>query len=265
LNIRRAAIAGVAVFAAAGLIAGCASKNGTNAAASPTAKASPSPTLAPKEALLASIKPLTTTSYKYTIKSADFSGNGAADPANKLVSLTATGTQDNTTIKLDFIAVGTDLFAKLDFGPLSGQLGIQTDKYLHIDATKLGAKPSLPIGISGDPVNAAGILAGLNDVTTSDGKTFTGTVDATKMTGDNVPDSDVVQKAGDKAKAIPFTAVLDDKGRLASLKVDGASIDPQLTYETTISDYGSAPGITKPAAGQVVEAPDAVVKLFQGS
>jgi hypothetical protein len=265
LNIRRVAIVGVAVFAAAGLIAGCASKNGTNTAASPTAKASPSPTVAPREALLASTKSLATTSYKYTIKSADFTGSGAADPANKLVSLTATGQQDNTSIKLDFIAVGTDLYAKLDFGPLSSQLGIQIDKYMHLDATKLGAKPSLPIGISGDPLNAAGILAGLNDATTTDGKTFTGTVDATKMTGDNVPDPDVVQKAGDKAKAIPFTAVLDDQGRLTSLKVDGASIDPQLTLEATISDYGSAAGVTKPAAAQVVEAPDAVVKLFQGS
>jgi hypothetical protein len=263
LNIRRAALVGVAVFAAAGLMAGCASKSGTNAAASPSP--SPSPTVAPKDALLASIKPLATTSYKYTIKSADFTGTGAADPANKLVSLTATGQQENVSIKLEFIAVGTDLYAKLDFGPLSGQLGIQTDKYMHIDATKLGAKPSLPIGISGDPVNAAGILAGLNEVKTTDGKTFTGTVDATKMTGDNVPDADVVQKAGDKAKAIPFTAVLDDKGRLTSLKVDGASIDPQLAFETTISDYGSSPGITKPAAAQVVEAPDAVLKLFQGS
>jgi hypothetical protein len=263
LKIRRLAIAGVAMFALAGLVAGCATKNGTSASASASAKASPSPTQAPKEALLASTKSLATSSYKFTIKSADLNGTGAADPSNKLLSLTATGIADSASVKLDFIVVGTDLYAKIDLGALSSQLGIQTDKYMHLDATKLGANPSLPIGINGDPVNVSGTLAGLNDVQTTDGKTFTGTIDLTKVTGDKAPDPSVLQKAGDKAKAVPFTAVLDDQGRLTSLKVDGASIDPSLALEATFTGYGTSPGITKPDAAQVVEAPDSVVQLFK--
>ena len=78
---------GVAVFVVAGRMAGCASKNGTSASAEPTAK--PSPTLAPKEALLASTKSLTTSSYKFTIKSAYANVSGAADPTNKLAKMTA--------------------------------------------------------------------------------------------------------------------------------------------------------------------------------
>jgi hypothetical protein len=262
LKIRRLAIAGVAVFAAVGLMAGCASKNGTGASASPTAK--PSPTLAPKEALLASTKSLATSSYKFTLKSAGLNGTGAADPANKMAKATATGEMDNVSLKVDFIQVGNDIYAKLDLGPLTSQLGIQTDKYYHADASKLGASTNMPFGDNGQPVDANGLLAGLTDVKSTDGKNFTGTIDASKMTGDDAPGSDALQKAGDKAKAIPFTATLDDQGRLTDLNINGSSIDPQLAIEVTVSDYGSATGITKPDSSQVIEAPASVLQFLGG-
>jgi hypothetical protein len=262
LKIRRLAIAGVAVFAAAGLMTGCASKNGTGASASPTPK--PSPTVAPKVALLASTKSLATSSYNFTIKSAGLNGSGSADPTNKAAKASATGQTSGVSLKVDFIQVGNDLYAKLDLGPLTSQLGIQTDKYYHADASKLGDSTNLPFGDTGQPVDASGLLAGVNDVQTTDGKHFTGTIDATKMTGDFAPDSDALQKAGDKAKSIPFTATLDDQGRLTDLNVNGSSIDPALGIEVTVSDYGSAASISKPDSSQVVEAPDSVLQFLKG-
>jgi len=262
LKIRRLAIAGVAVFAAAGLMAGCASKNGTGASASPSAK--PSPTVAGKAALLASTKSLATSSYNFTIKSARVDGTGAADPTNKMAKATATGTMNGMSLKVDFIQVGNDLYAKLDLGPLGNQLGVQTDKYYHADATKLGDTTILPFGDTGQPVDAAGLLSGVNDVQSTDGKHFTGTIDATKMTGDFAPNSDALKNAGDKAKSIPFTATLDDQGRLTELNVNGSSIDPALGIEITVSDYGSATGISKPDSSQVIEAPDSVLQFLKG-
>ena len=262
MKIRRLAIAGVAVFAAAGLMAGCASKNGTGASASPSAK--PSPTVAGKAALQASTKSLATSSYNFTIKSAGLTGTGAADPTNKMAKATASGTMNGMSLKVDFIQVGNDLYAKLDLGPLGNQLGVQTDKYYHADATKLGDTTILPFGDTGQPVDAAGLLSGVNDVQSTDGKHFTGTIDATKMTGDFAPDSDALQKAGDKAKSIPFTATLDDQGRLTDLNVNGSSIDPALGIEVTVSDYGSAASISKPDSSQVVEAPDSVLQFLKG-
>ena len=262
MKIRRLAIAGVAVFAAAGLMTGCASKNGTGASASPTPK--PSPTVAPKVALLASTKSLATSSYNFTIKSAGLNGSGSADPTNKAAKASATGQTSGVSLKVDFIQVGNDLYAKLDLGPLTSQLGIQTDKYYHADASKLGDSTNLPFGDTGQPVDASGLLAGVNDVQTTDGKHFTGTIDATKMTGDFAPDSDALQKAGDKAKSIPFTATLDDQGRLTDLNVSGSSIDPALGIEVTVSDYGSAASISKPDSSQVVEAPDSVLQFLKG-
>ncbi len=264
MKTSRLAIAGLAVFAVAGLVAGCGAKNGTTAGASPTAKATPSPALAPKAALAASILPLATSSYQFTITSAALTGNGAADQATQAATLTATGTAEGVSIKLDFIRIGNDAYAKLDFGGLNGQLGIQSDKYLHLDVTKLGASPSLPLNLTGSPVDLAGLLTGVNDdvKTTDGGRTYTGTIDLTKATGDNVPDADVLKNVGDKAKAVPFTAKLDDQGRLSDLKIDGSAIDPQLSFETSITGYGTAANVTKPDDSQVVEAPDSVLKLF---
>jgi hypothetical protein len=263
MKIRRVAVAGVALFALAGLVGGCATKNGTNAAASSTPAASP--TLAPKDALLASTRSLASASYKFTIKAAGLTGSGSADGANSLIQAAITGQEQNVSIKMDMIVVKTNLYLKMDFGPLNSAVGIQPDKYMHLDGTKLGANSTLPLGTSKEPVDAAGLLAGLTDVKTTDGKTYTGTVDLTKVTGDNAPDADALKKAGDKAKSVPFTAVLDDRGRLTDLKIDGASIDPQLAFEATFSDFGKASGVTEPDSSQVIEAPDSVMKMFQTS
>jgi hypothetical protein len=259
LKTRRLAIAAVAVFATAGLLAGCA-KSGTNA----TASAKPSPTVAPKDAMLAAARPLATSSYKFTVKSANGNGSGAADPLNAVAKLDATVAADGATIKLNLIRIGTDLWAKVDAGALNAVAGIQPDKYAHVDLSTL-QNANLPLDIKGDPLDVAGLLAGVNDVKTTDGKTYTGTVDLTKMTGVIAPDSGDIAKAGDKAKAIPFTATVDDKGRLTDFKVDGASIDPTLAIEVTTTDFGSAPDVNAPDDADVVEAPAGVLQLFQKS
>jgi hypothetical protein len=261
LKTRRLTVATVALFAAVGLAgAGC-GKTGssTNVAASTL----PSPTLAPKDALLASTKTLASTSHKFTIKSSGLTGQGAADPAAKAVALTMSGTQSGVSVKMDFVAINTDVYMKIDFGALNRQVGIDPAKYMHLDATKLGSNSNLPVQPGGDPVEMNGILAGLVDVTTTDGRNFTGTLDLTKATGSSTLISAAVAKVGDKAKAVPFTAVLDDNGRMTDLKIDGSGIDPALGIEVSFSDFGTAADVTKPDPSQVVEAPDALAQMFK--
>jgi hypothetical protein len=101
-------------------------------------------------------------------------------------------------------------------------------------------------------------------VKTTDGKTYTGTIDLTKATGGIAPDADVLRNVGDKAKSVPFTAKLDDQGRLTDLKIDGGSIDPQLAFKVAVTGYGTATNATTPDASQVVEAPDSVLKILGG-
>ena len=63
---------------------------------------------------------------------------------------------------------------------------------------------------------------------------------------------------------MPFTAKLDPQGRLSELVVQipaagqSAAQDIKITY----SDYGNATAAQKPAADQVVEAPQEFYNLF---
>lgn len=265
MNIRRVAVTGVAVFALAATLAGCAKEDRVDPATNSAAAASATPSRAPKDALLTSAKRLTTATYKFTLTEGTLTGTGSADGSNAAIHAAISGQEQNTAIKMDLIVINTDVYVQMDFGQLNGTLGIQPDKYLHMDGTKLGANGTLPLGTSQEPVDAAGLLAGVVDVKSTDGKSFTGTVDLTKATGDNAPEADLLQKAGDKAKSVPFTAKVDDQGRLTELKIDGSSIDPGLVFAATFSDYGKAANVTAPDDAQVVEAPDSVQKLFQSS
>ena len=272
MNTRRLAVVTVAVFAAIGFAAaGCGgSTSGGNAGASTGAsagaKVSPTPTLAPKDALVASTTQLQKTSYKFTMSAAGLSGTGATEAASaKTASMSVSGTEEGVSIKMDFILINTDAYIKMDMGQLNAQLGIAANKWMHLDASKLSSDAGLPIGDTGDPTDVTGLFAGLNDVKTTDGKNFTGTIDMTKATGSSTPDADLLDKVGAKAKAVPFTASVDDQGRLTSMKIDGSGIDPQLNVSMTFSDYGSPSNVTKPDASQIVEAPSAVQQMFAGN
>src|SRR5262249_15878342 len=112
LKTRRLAVAAVALFAAVGLAGtGCSSKNSSTNAAAGT---QPSPPLAPKDALLASTKSLASTSYRFTIKGSGLTGQGAADPATKAAAMTMSGTEGGVSMKMDFVAINTDVYMKLD-------------------------------------------------------------------------------------------------------------------------------------------------------
>jgi hypothetical protein len=250
----------VAAFATAGLLAGCGAKLDTTAAAS----ASPSPTVAPKDALLAAAKPLATSSYQFTIKSDQANGSGAVDSLNAEAKMTATTVVAGASIKLDAIRIKKDLWVKPDLGALNAAAGIDPTKYAHIDLSKL-SNPDLPFDLKGDPLDAAGLLAGVTDVKTTDGKTYTGTLDLTKATGVLAPDSQTLQKVAGKANAVPFTATVGDNGRLSDVKIDGGSIDPALAIEVSFTGFETAANVSAPADADVVEATAGILKLFQKS
>jgi hypothetical protein len=273
LITRRLAVTSVAVLAAVGFAAGCkgSTGDGTQAGASAaatgaSASSSPSSASSPagKDALLAAAGKFDQSSYHYTLTTSGLTGSGASDPATKSMRMSMSGTQAGTAVKIDMVKTGADVYVKLDAGQLTTQLGISPDKWMHIDASSLGAGSgllNLPGG--GDPSDVNGLLGGVVTAQTTDGRNFTGTLDLTKATGSSTPSSDALSKAGDKAKAVPFTATLDDQGRLASLKVDGSGIEDGLTVSMTFSDYGAPVDITRPAASSVVEAPAAISQMLK--
>jgi hypothetical protein len=267
LTTRRIAIASLTALAVVGIAAGCKDTTtgaaGGGASAGTGGTASSAPSVAPKDALIASTKQLTQTSYHYTITSAGVSGSGATDPAAKSASMSMSGAQGGTSMKIDLIKVDTDVYLKLDAGQLNSQLGVSPEKWMHLDAASWGANSNVLNVPGGGGTDVSGLLAGVVNVQSTDGKTLTGTLDLTKATGNSAVSADALSKAGAKAKAVPFTAVLDDQGRLSSLKIDGSGIQDGLTIDMAFSDYGKPAGISKPDAASVVEAPDSVQNLFK--
>ncbi|GAA5183733.1 hypothetical protein GCM10023322_23720 [Rugosimonospora acidiphila] len=264
MNTRRIALAGAAALAVLGFAAGCSTGKTTAAgsAGNATGAAASSSSDAPKTALLASTKQLGQQSYRYTISAAGMSGSGAIDPAAKSTSISLSGVQAGAPMKIDDVTVGTDVYLKVDAGQLGAQLGVAPDKWMHLDTSSLGAGELMALpGADQEGVNQ--LLSGVVNVTSTDGNNLSGTIDLTKASGSSALDAAALSAAGDKAKAVPFTAVLDDQGRLSTLKIDGSGIVSGLTVQMAFSDYGQPANITKPAASSVVEAPDAIQQLLK--
>jgi hypothetical protein len=265
LQTRRLAVAGLSALVAVGIAGGCAANgsassspsDGTSVAASSSAGSS-----AASAALTASIQQLSQVPYKYHMVSGGLSGDGAADPASKSATVSLTGTSQGNSTKIDMIAVGTDFWLKLNFGSTNQSLGISTDKWLHIDAARLGAGANLPADPSGGAATASGLFAGLTNVQQTDAQHFTGTIDLTKVTGVSGINQDLLSSAGVKGTSVPFTATLDSQNRLTDLKLDLSQIDKSLALEVSYSDFGTPVTVTKPDSSAVAEAPDSVYKLF---
>jgi hypothetical protein len=266
VTTRRWVVAGLAVVAAAGMAtAAC----GTKSDDTGTSTSTPSPTpAAPKDVLVASAAELGKQSFTFTIKDADATGQGTVDPTKKSGQIKADFSDATSGVKftLDLIVVAQDSYLKLDFGALKVPGLPPKDKWQHLDRSKLKDPGDLDIDIGekADPAGAADIFNGIVSAQSAGDRRYTGTVDLTKATDADLVDEDIVKELGDAAKAVPFEATVDDKGRLATLKIEipaSGKVKAQ-TWQVTYGAYGAAPTIEKPPAAQVQEAPQSLYDLL---
>lgn len=205
------------------------------------------------------------TSYNFTIKQGGgLDGHGSVDPTAHNVQIELTGQQDGANVDIQALQVGTDLYAKFDGGALiNGQLGLDPSKWFQLDQSKLTGADAKPFdATSGDALNVAGLMAGLGGVRQTDPTHLSGTVDLTKATGVNAPSNDDLKTGGDAAKTTPFTATLDDQGRITELNVNADGFDKSMSFDVTFSSFGAATPVTAPAAADVVPAPAAFYNLL---
>lgn len=265
LTNRALALTGVALVVTGLAVAGC-STTGTSAAPRASSSAVPSgaASSSARDALLASTEALTTTSYHYHLTADSLAGQGAADPASRAATTSLTGTASGATTSIDMVTLGNDIWVRLNLGAQNQALGIASDRWLHIDASRLGDSAQLPVDPAGGAAAARGLLDGVVTVQTTDNKVFTGTLDLTKVTDTAAVTGDLLDRAGVKARALPFTATLDDQGRLSDLTVDLSSVSPSAALAVSFSEYGQPVTVDRPDAASVVEAPDSVYQLFGG-
>ena len=265
---RRTAVAGVGLLAVVSLaLAACGSSSasatgGLSSAVAPSSPATSAPPSA-DAALVGAIAAISGQSYDLTLSAAGSTGSGSVDPSHQAVHLDAKASQDGNELKLSLTAMGTNLWVKLDLGPLNKQAGLNPAKWIKVDASKIDLS-SLGIDIlnSTDVLDLSPMQKAMSNVKLADPTHITGTIDLTALTGALSPDSDALTKAGAAAKTVPFTVTLDNQGRFKELKIDGDSIATGLSVDIGVSNIGSGKKVAAPPASQVIPAPSVIYQIL---
>lgn len=268
----------VAALAASVLIAGgCSSgdKKGdkkkdrdANATASAGAGASGAPAAgssagaAASNDLRAAVQELTKTSYKYTMKAGDATGSGGVDPAAKQATMTVSVAAEGDDFKTEVLVLDTELYARITGLPLPGLDG---KKWLRIDRTKIKSFASLGIQDINDPTGVNTLAKSIATIKKTGDRSYQGTLDLSKGSAAFGLDEAGVRQLGEKAKAIPFEATVNDKGKLATWKmtIPAHGVDKETQYELAFTNHGEKLGLSKPAASSVANPPDAVYEMLQ--
>jgi hypothetical protein len=250
--MRRLATSGLGVFAALAIgLAGCGTTTAPGVTPTPSAgSGEPSAPSAATAELTAAAQKLNDDTVKVTLESSAVRSTGDLDPkADKATMSMKIGANSS----VDLRTIGDDAWLQA-----TGVPGVEPGKWLHIDGARL-AGTSFDTLPDGDAAGAGKFVERMADVNKSGDGSYQGTIDLTKVAGSGVS----VDVLGGKGNSVPFTAAVDDQGRLSKLTIDLSSIDPQLgTMTTTYSDFGAPVTVAQPPAAQVVEAPDSLLQAL---
>jgi hypothetical protein len=206
------------------------------------------------------IAPLGTTGHNFTMTTVGSKMTGSVDPPHHAASADASG----GGVELTETVVDGRIFLKADLGQaLDQQAGITPNAWMTLDPTKIMPTNQLLVQPDGsDPVDLAGIAAGITALQRPDARHLHGTMDLSRITGHTVPDSDEVARAGQAATQVPFTVTADASGRISELRVNADAFDPTLSLLVDFSGYGTPTAIKAPTAA--VAAPTGIYALFNG-
>ena len=250
-------------------LAGCTSDSGTatpgassSAGSTPSAPSSasaadPAATAALGQAAAA----LGNTSFKATLTSGPaLRVTGLLDAPNSkgTAELVATGT--NTEITVKSLLVGQDLYVQVP-GVTKANTWTHLDIARLPDGADVGPRPGQI-----DPANTAQLLSSTTDVQSTGSRSYKGTLDLTKVAGVTGVDKVTVDSYGAAAQNVPFTAGLDEQGRLSQLTIELPAVNgtPTKPLEVLYTDYGIAVTAEAPPAAQIVEAPENLYTTLGG-
>ncbi len=268
MRTRRLAGLGLSVLATAALaVAGCTADSGNataGAAASqtpgtPASSSAADPAAA--SALASATAALSSTSFKITMTSGPgVKLTGLIDAPHTTGSATLSLSGPNANLQVKTLLIGQDLYVQI---PGITKAGTWT----HVDVSRLpeGANVGLrPSQI--DPANTAKLLSSTTDVQQVDARSYKGTLDLTKVAGITGVDKVTVDSWGSAASQVPFTAGLDEQGRLSALTIQLPAVNgqPSQMLEVLYTDYGTPVDVQRPAASEITEAPANVYSSLGG-
>jgi hypothetical protein len=266
MRTRRLAGLGLGILATVALgVAGCSGDNGTPSAttsqpaATPASSGPANPTAA--SALGSAAATLDNTSFKITMTSGPgVNLTGFVDAPNHKGTGTLKLSGPNANLEVKSLLVDQDMYVQIPGVTKAGT-------WTHVDVARLpeGANTGLRPGQI-DPANTAQLLASTTDVQQVDSRSYKGTLDLTKVAGVTGVDKVTVNSWGTAASQVPFTAGLDDQGRLSALTLQLPAVNGKQSppLEVLYTDYGTTVNAKRPAASEVTEAPDNLYKALGG-
>ncbi|MFI5495794.1 hypothetical protein [Actinoplanes sp. NPDC051859] len=254
MKLRRLSVASLALVAVVGVSA-C----DRPAAEEKTAAGAAATTAAPADAtaeLTAAMKKLGDQPVKMTMDMGTLmNATGAVDAKGKKADITMKMAAGGQSIDMKMRLVDKDLYLKFEGAAAAATGG--ADTWLHVDAAKIPAGSQLDVE---NLASADKFVGGMEKVEKAGAGDFKGLLDMTKVPGQDT------SAFGTKAKAVPFTAKVDDQGRLTELVLDmstlGLPAEAPTKITTKYHDFGSPVSVQAPASDKVQEMPAEMLKSF---
>lgn len=258
---------GAALAVSVATVAGCGGLSATPhpAATSPTPKT-------PHDLLVAAVPTGKTGPYHFSVTNTDGTMSGIVDAGKKTVSMGIDYKQPGTpvTLTMKFLIIGAKSWTKIKFTPanVSG-LPRLPQKWMLLDPNKIKDKANSPLAYGddqSDPAYTMEVIENAAQVSQTAPGRFSGVSDLTRTAVDDIVDDATLKALGTKAKAVPFTASVDAKGRLTALavQVPAAGKTKAHTYSVSYSAYDSTVTPGAPAPGEQQKAVPAVYDMLNG-
>jgi hypothetical protein len=223
-----------------------------------------------KQTLLASVPDGSEGPFRFTGKDVTGDISGSVDPAAKGLDL-KTSVKDpehGFSTHIAFRVVGDEAWTKISFTETKGLTGLPKlpNKWLKLDRAKFTNADGMPTYDGADQGNAGPLVQAATSVQDDGSGKYSGVIDLTSGEAAKVLDAEQMTALGEAAKQVPFTAVVGADQNLASLTLDvpAAGSAKAFRYVVTYKDYGSAPKVAAPAAGQAQDAPALAYDLLNG-
>ncbi len=258
---RRLTVTGLALVTALGLGACQTDKQGP--AGAPATPAAAATTSAPDQAALKELQAAAAKLAQDTVKVRSEMGGGvtmtgALDPeagrGHMRMKMAAPGGAEGSDIRI--VKDDGDIYVKFS-GGLANVVGTT---WMRVPAETLTAGSTFPVWPEGAPTGAATLARAVTEVRRDGANGYAGLLDVTKSPTLN---KDSLKALGATSGTVPFTATVDDEGRLTGMTVDMSGLAPTAgTMRTTYSDFGAPVKVTVPSASQVTDPPAALSGLL---
>ena len=257
-------------------LTGCA---GQDKAGTPAAKAPADP----KAALAGSVAAVKDGNYAFAVKAPNVQGSGVIHLPSKSATVTYESTAADGEGTFEIRYVEPDRWTKATVAGMAPELSgadlndpqmkdlkqlaeMFSGKYwLHQDTstTKNAATKGIAVDFADPDVTGISDFIGAVSAAQGDAHTITGTIDGTKITDDGFLSADDIKAAGAAASAMPFSAALDDQGRLSTLEMDVPKMGetPAGKWTVQISGYGEQKPQEKPTGDIKEMTPEAAAMV----